>query len=277
MNVWRWIAYGPADGATQMATDRAVLESAVELGLPTMRLYGWKTYCLSLGYHQDEATIDLARCAKGGIDVVRRPTGGRAVLHAEELTYSIVFPKDSPYVQDSIGETYRLVCEGLAEGLRKSGVPAVLEKRTLDLRSHYQTKESVSCFSAAARHEILVDGKKLVGSAQRRMEWGVLQHGSIILDEAHLRLPDYLIMYDSEEKERIRSIMSEKTTTVATYMEKEVNVEMLSACIKQAMEEAFTITFEKSGLNKMEEENVQVLKRDFIIFNSAGIGEGTSS
>lgn len=272
--IWRWIAYGPADGATQMATDRAVFESARDLGLPTMRVYGWRPYCISLGYHQDAGSLDLERCARDGIDVVRRPTGGRAVFHAEELTYSIVFPKDSPYVSGGIGELYRRVSEGLAAGIRGIGIPAVLEKRGLDLKAHYGTRESVSCFSAAARHEILVDGKKLVGSAQRRTEWGVLQHGSILLGGAHLRLPEYLRGYGSEEIQRLRSIMAGKTTTAAEHGSADAGVPALAASIRAAMEEAFSMEFEEQDLTSEERQRAKHWKTRVSILGRAGAGRG---
>jgi len=274
---WRWIAYGPADGATQMATDRAVLESAGDLGTPTMRVYGWRPFCISLGYHQDAETLDLERCAEDGVDVVRRPTGGRAVLHAEELTYSLVFPKDHAAVRGSIGEVYRRVSEGLAAGLRRQGIPAVLEKRALDLQSHYRTTESVSCFSAAARHEILVEGKKLVGSAQRRTEWGVLQHGSILLGDAHLRLPYYLKAYGTEDKERLRRIMAEKTTHAGDHLSTETHSPALADSIRGAMEEAFSMTFEAAGLTADEEKKVEILRERFSIFDSKRGDAGDAS
>ena len=267
MDVWRWIESGPDDGATQMATDRAVLECAVELGKPTFRVYQWKPHCISLGYNQSLDTIDLDRCRAGGIDVVRRPTGGRAVLHAGEVTYSVIIPRGSSYHFSSIGEIYNLVSRGLVQGIRKLGIPADLEKRSIDLKSHYMSYPSVSCFSAAARHEVVVGKKKLVGSAQRRLSNGILQHGSILTGDGHLTLPDYLRGLKPEERGRMRETLEEKTTSIGGYLGREVDYREVVGAIQKGMEEALSIRFEQTTLTNEEISQIRCFRSQFSILS----------
>ena len=156
---------GPLPGALNMAIDTA-LASALDEGRigPTVRFYGWQPHALSLGYHQDAAEVDAALLAERGIDLVRRPTGGKAILHAHEVTYCAVFPLEGT----SPRELYRSINESLIRGLRLVGVEASLSGTSDDLRTIYREAASVPCFTSSARSELLVDGRKLVGSAQRR-------------------------------------------------------------------------------------------------------------
>ncbi|RME01602.1 MAG: hypothetical protein D6814_01155, partial [Calditrichaeota bacterium] len=105
-NTWRLILDGPADAFTNMATDVALVEC---VSRPVLRLYAWHPWAISLGFHQSLKAIDRQRCRQEGIDVVRRPTGGRAVLHAEEITYSVVVPSDHPWYQLGVQEVYRQI------------------------------------------------------------------------------------------------------------------------------------------------------------------------
>ena len=268
MDVWRWMESDPADGATQMATDRAVLENAMELGIPTMRVYRWNPYCVSLGYHQSLESIDLDRCCEKGVDVVRRPTGGRAVFHAEEVTYSVVIPEGNSNYSRSTGEVYNLISRGLVRGIRKLGVLAELQRRSPDLGTHYESSLSVSCFSAAARYEVVVEGKKLVGSAQRRMSGGVLQHGSILTGDAHLALPEYIRGVGPEERKRMRELMEEKTVSIGGYLGRKVDYGEVVEAIKRGMEKEVSITFEVSELIEKEGRRVHDLWKSFSIFSN---------
>lgn len=267
MDVWKWIEGGPGDGATQMATDRAVLENAIEFGKPTMRVYRWEPHCISLGYHQSLENIDLDRCLEDGIDVVRRPTGGRAVFHTEEVTYSVVIPEGSDYYSQSIAEVYNLISRGLVRGILNLGVPAELQRRSLDYHSHYRTALSMNCFSAASRNEIIVDGKKLVGSAQRRLSCGVLQHGSILTGNAHLDLPEYLKGVGPGEKRHMRKMIEERTVSINGYLGEEVDYGDVVAAIRDGMEQEISIRFEEGELTFLERERARFLRRNFSVFS----------
>ncbi len=268
MDVWRWVESDSADGATQMATDWAILENAKDVGIPTVRVYRWNPYCISLGYHQSVESIDLNKCQDGGVDVVRRPTGGRAVFHAEEITYSVVIPEGSSEYSESVGDVYHFISRGLVRGIWKFGVPGELQRRSPDLRTHYQTPLSVSCFSAAAKYEVVVGGKKLVGSAQRRVSGGVLQHGSILTGDAHLTLPVYVVGVGAEERKRMRRVMEEKTVSIGGYLGKKVDYREMIEAIRRGMEEEVSVAFEKSGLTQNEEKRAHDLWKRFSIFSS---------
>lgn len=257
----------PCDGATHMAVDTAFLRSAVAMRRPVFRVYTWDPYCISIGYHQKKECINLDRCLKAGIDVVRRPTGGRAVFHAEEVTYSVIIPATSASFDRSTGAVYANISRGLAEGLKSLGVDAELEKRSVDLKSHYETSDSVSCFSAAARYEIVVGSRKLVGSAQKRDPSGVLQHGSILTGPAHLDLPNYLAGPDSAERKRLKEMMKEKTTNLTEWLEREVSWEEVTSAIRKGLEAALHIEFEDSELTDEELWQAEMLRSDYSIIS----------
>ena len=270
MERWRWIESGSADGATQMAIDRAILENADSFGKVTVRIYRWQPYCVSLGYHQSVENIDLEKCQQDGIDVVRRPTGGRAVLHAEEITYSIIIPAGGLPFSTSVGDVYNFISRGLVRGIQKLGVPAEIQKRSLDLRSHYKTPLSVSCFSAAARHEVVIEEKKLVGSAQFRLAGRILQHGSILMGDAHLALPDYLKGIKHKDKNWLRLIMKKKTISINRYLGRKIEYREAAKALRQGIEEEFSVEFEDGGLTEKEQEQILSLRKVFSILSTNG-------
>ncbi len=178
-----------------MAIDQAIAELYATHTLPTLRFYRWAPACLSLGLGQRlERDVDQAACAALGIDIVRRPTGGRAILHDQEVTYSLVTAADGPFIRaQSIAQSYRTISEALCVGLRQLGVVPELAPR-LSPRS----VTSAACFDVPSDYEITVQGRKLVGSAQARRHGMLLQHGTILLHAdvdtwtAVLRLPPAL-------------------------------------------------------------------------------------
>ena len=180
-----------------------------------LRLYTWKPYAISLGYQQDEFSIDLEACERSSIDVVRRPTGGRAVYHAEELTYAVIMrfePGEGIYaVHNKIAEALLELLQPLANGKLRFTSP----RDTPPIRETYKTGTltNIACFTSTARYEITLDGKKVVGSAQRRFGNVVLQHGSILLGNEHLRLPEFLNI-SQEEKTQMREMLEQESTTI---------------------------------------------------------------
>jgi lipoate-protein ligase A len=188
---WRLLVTEPLDGATNMALDEALLRSRIAgAGPPTVRLYAWRPATVSLGYAQPlEATVDRARCAALGVAIVRRPTGGSAILHEppdRELTYSVVARADDVPGGADVLDTYRLLGGGLVRGLRRLGVPAELAGLGRDRR---RPGAPAFCFARTGAYEVVVAGRKLVGSAQRRQRGAFLQHGTVPLavDPARLR------------------------------------------------------------------------------------------
>lgn len=166
------------NGFYNMALDEAIFRKAIEEESDDLyvRFYDWKPECLSLGYFQSlEEKVDVKACREYGVDIVRRPTGGRAVLHDMELTYSVV--SNTKRLGRTTLSAYLNISKGLNKGLNFLGIksevaPAKKAKR----------KGSAACFDSISSHEISVKGKKIVGSAQYRDEGYLLQHGSILID-----------------------------------------------------------------------------------------------
>lgn len=181
MNRWRLIDHGAAEGAWNMALDDALFREAESgrVAGPAVRLYAWSPPCLSLGFHQSlPEACDEGFCRSAGVDVVRRPTGGKAVLHADEVTYSVTSPSDAwPFRGLDLRGTYQVIAGALLSALRQLGLPASLEERSTPL----SPTGGQPCFVAASQMEVLVGRRKVTGSAQRRGQRAFLQHGAIPL------------------------------------------------------------------------------------------------
>lgn len=212
-------------------------------GSQVLRLYGWNPPAVSLGHHQDAGAIDADLLRRDGVDLVRRPTGGRAILHHDELTYCVVMFSG----RRSILQVYNAISEALVRGLALYGVGVSLQKAQPDFAAVYRDQSSIPCFTSSARYEIEWEGRKLVGSAQRRYADGerdvVLQHGSILCGPAHRRLAAYLQVADPAVRERIARDMREKTVDLAEITGAAVEMGRLKACIRRGFEESWGVQF----------------------------------
>ncbi len=232
-------------GAHNMALDEALARSflGAGAGIPTLRLFRWKPWAVSLGYNQGASDLDAAKCAREGFDVVRRPTGGRAILHAEELTYSVSLPAG----RKTILQVYNDIGRALVQGLKWFGVDVALQRSQPDFRSAYRQPSSIPCFTSSARYEIEWQGKKLVGSAQRRFSDGeheaILQHGSILCGPAHRRLADLLSVDDAAVLSRVHRDLEEKTTDLSEVLGREVDLDALGECIRRGFEREWGVVF----------------------------------
>lgn len=209
-----------------------------------VRVYGWQPPAISLGWHQDVNEIDVDMAAAAGIDVVRRPTGGRAILHSDEVTYSVVMVAS----QKGVLSVYQSISEALTRGLRALGAQVVLEKSQPHFPSLYRSPSSVACFASAARYEIQISGRKLVGSAQRRYarpdeKEVVLQHGSILLGDDHLRIVDFMRRLDGDQRARMREELRDKTTDLSSALGRRVKSEEVILALRRGFEEAWGIVF----------------------------------
>lgn len=177
----RLIVDGAARGAWNMAVDEALAE-AVDAGVspPTLRFYAWGPPCLSLGFSQGFEVADSTFCRAHGVDVVRRPTGGRAVLHHLELTYSLVAPLGAGAFSFDLQASYRRICEALVAGLSSLGVAAELAGPPEG--GLIKPTAAIPCFVGPAAGEVVARGRKLIGSAMRRIGGTLLQHGAILID-----------------------------------------------------------------------------------------------
>ena len=179
MKPWRLIVHEPDDGAWNMAVDEAILEAyagAARQPAPTLRLYGWNPATVSLGRSQRaDRAHDPKVLAAEGIGLVRRPTGGVAVLHEFERTYAVVGALDAPPFSGGVIATYRAIAEALRRGLARLGVAA----NPVEPRRGAPRNATVACFERVGAWELVVNGRKLVGSAQARRRGSFLQHGTI--------------------------------------------------------------------------------------------------
>ena len=235
VQTWRFLNTGSNTAACNMALDEALflLHEAGRIA-PTLRVYAWCLPTLSLGYAQHTATaVDLAACQEHGVGVVRRPTGGRAVLHDHEVTYSVVMPlqlSDGPH---SLTEHYHLIGTALAAALHALQLPVRLERprvRTASTRA----VASPACFAALSRYELSVAGKKLVGSAQKRGQRSLLQHGSIPLSMDRQRL---FACLQVPPEQRARLVHEAYTTMTAVH--EVAPTPLNAAALHTAVREAF--------------------------------------
>src|SRR5439155_18887308 len=177
---WRLLLDKPSSGAWNMAVDEVLLDGvAAGTAPPTLRFYEWTPPCLSLGYFQPFDVVDLDGCRALGVDVVRRPTGGRAILHDRELTYSIVLPAAVLGQDGGVLPSYYRLSLALQDGLRRLGVPATLAPASA---APSTAVHGPACFDRPSAHEILLNRRKLVGSAQVRRGGAILQHRSILVE-----------------------------------------------------------------------------------------------
>lgn len=243
--MWRRLGFETRTGAANMALDAATL-AAVEAGEapPTLRLYAFDPPALSIGYGQREQDVDAEACRALGIDVVRRPTGGRAVLHERDLTYALVVPLDEPRLPPSVSGTYQVIAEGLRDALLALGV----REATLAPRRRAADADP-ACFGAPARAELLVGGRKIAGSAQRRGRRAVLQHGSILIDPDPARLAACL-------RGARAATLARAMTGLAQAGIGPIGPEAVAAAVESALGARLGVRFERAPLTVREAEAV---------------------
>jgi lipoate-protein ligase A len=188
---WRLLLSPPYDGPLNMALDHALMARARRTGESVLRVYEWASPVLSLGRNQRARGVyDDGELARRSVEVVRRPTGGRALLHHREVTYSVTAPAPAT---ESLSAAYGRINALLLDALASLGVPASLALPTEPSRVPWATP----CFAEPAKGEIVVNGRKLAGSAQWRDDGALLQHGSIIVEDDQVTIP--LLMRESVE------------------------------------------------------------------------------
>jgi len=256
---WRLLNTGYADGATNMAVDEAILLAVAEgEAPPTLRFYGWRPPCLSIGYNQVAKEVDITRCQQGGVDVVRRPTGGRAILHTDELTYSIVAPQGEPRVVGGVVESYRRLSAGLVRGLRLLGVDVV----QAGAGHNQDTDVSAACFDASSAYEVTAGGKKLVGSAQVRRKEAVLQHGSLPLRGDITRICHYLAVPSEERRQELRRELRARATSLELVLGRVVPFAQVVEALVKGFSEALNLHLEPGELSERELALVQQFRRE---------------
>ncbi len=247
----RWFLFddNPASGAENMARDEFLLERvAGEEHTPVLRLYSFQPPAITIGYHQDPlAILDIDALRRDRIELVRRITGGRALLHDNELTYCVAARVDSRSCGTGLRDTFLRISEALTMALRSLDVNAHISN---GCTGHSRQELRPPCLASVSRYEITVRGKKIVGSAQRRMGSVFLQHGSILLGPGSLRIVKYLGgMWDS---------MDDRITSIAEELEREVDAQEVRSSLVEAFSVRFGITLQPTRFSVSEEEEIEL-------------------
>jgi lipoate-protein ligase A len=255
---WRVILSDPLPGPVNMALDSAILAAVERKEVPTtLRLYSWDPPCLSLGYSQPYSDLDLFRLKTKGWDVVRRPTGGRAILHTDELTYAVIGSKTDPVLKGSLMQSYSRISQALQEALTILGLSVqVHQGKTASLQ------DQAVCFEIPSDYEITVAGKKIIGSAQARKREAILQHGSLPLGGDLTRITECL-RYDTPSlREQAAAILLEKAATVESFLGHEVAWKEAADAFIAGFEHALDLKIKPGELTTIEEIETDQLVKD---------------
>ncbi|GGJ62587.1 lipoate-protein ligase A [Anoxybacillus voinovskiensis] len=252
---WRFIDSGDCSPAFNMALDEALLEWHSEGKIPpTIRFYGWNPPTLSIGYFQKvEKEIDMEAVKKYGLGFVRRPTGGRGVLHDQELTYSVIVSEAHPKMPQTVTEAYRVISQGILEGFRFLGLDAYFAvPKTEEEKADLKNPRSAVCFDAPSWYELVVEGRKVAGSAQTRQKGVILQHGSILLDLDEEMLFS-LFKYPNERvKERLRQNFKQKAVAMNELTERKITLPEAKEAFYKGFEKGLEIVLEPYTLSVEE-------------------------
>ena len=250
---------GPVDGKLNMAIDRAILTACEKGQAPaTLRLYGWEKPTLSIGYSQNKLRdVDTVQCERRNIPIVRRFTGGRALLHQYELTYSLVAPIPHPRFPGNLAGAFGAVSKAVIFSLEKADVPrpeiSGIDKRSLGNGN----KRSPACFSTPNHWEITVKGKKLAGSAQRRLNGAFLQHGSILLDwDPELAHSLFRYSSESEQAQGLKSLIL-GTSTLKEVLSIKPEWREVAHCFVEGFQNTFPGYWQPETLNSLETDLVK--------------------
>lgn len=241
----RFIDTGFRNAFENMAIDEAILHCCK---ISTLRVYGWKPAAISVGYNQDiEKEINLQNCKKFNISIVRRLTGGKAVFHDKEVTYSFILPKDANLIPFEINESYKIIAGALIIALKKIGLNAEMKKAPEKIKTPI-------CFNSSNWYELLVNNKKISGSAQRRFNGEVLQHGPILIDFDYEKNAS---LFNSNNSEIINTIdnLKNRITSIKNEFKNgnnKINYEKLKNAIKYGFKENFGFEMVDGSLSNEE-------------------------
>jgi lipoyl(octanoyl) transferase len=246
----RFINTQENNAAMNMAIDEALLLSKE----PVLRVYQWKPAAMSLGYNQPTEQINIEECKKQNIDIIRRPTGGKAVLHKDELTYSVIIDTTSKLIpqhhKDNIIESYKIISKGILNALTSLNITAKM-KDTKPVKT-----DTAICFNEPSWYEILHNNKKLVGSAQRRINNKILQHGSILID---VNIPEMCNLFNTDQQKAIKQTQ-ERITTIDNISPK--TFKEIADAMKLGFEQNFQLTLREDTLTQEEQQEANKLYKE---------------
>ncbi|WP_377888538.1 biotin/lipoate A/B protein ligase family protein [Alkalihalobacillus sp. R86527] len=262
MKQWAFISSGDRSPAYNMALDEALLKWHSEGEIPpVIRFYGWDPATLSVGYFQQvDRDIDLTSVEKYNLGFVRRPTGGRAVLHDKEVTYSVIVNEDYPNMPKTVTEAYRVISEGLRLGFVELGLDAYFAiPQTEQEKAELRSPRSGVCFDSPSYYELVVEGRKVAGSAQTRQKGVILQHGSILLDIDEDKLFDCFKFKNDRIRERMQRGFRKKAVAINALRSKPVTFEEAIQAFYNGFEEGLGIELVPFELSEEQEAYVNEL------------------
>ncbi|MDI6775885.1 MAG: lipoate--protein ligase family protein [Syntrophales bacterium] len=252
MKAWRLLPFRQFSAFENMAIDEAIFrENRRREILPTLRFYGWLSPTVSIGYFQDICKeVDVKSCRRYGIDIVRRPTGGKAVFHESELTYAVVARGNYPFFSPDILGTYRVISGCIAEGLSRLGIKAEIADEG---RTFQEGLLKTFCFSSPSRYELLVEGRKICGSAQVRSHGVFLQHGSILINFDPFKTCAVMLPHHHEGKKQIEQLRR-SVTSIHDHVSPPIDLTMLCEVLREGFEKVMGIQFIEQDLTPPEKE-----------------------
>jgi len=242
-----------------MAVDEVLLEAVGQnKSLPCLRLYAWEPPCISIGYAQPCIDIDQKRLTDLGWDWVRRPTGGRAILHSDELTYSVVAPLNEPRVSGGVLESYQRLSKALLTALHSLNIPA-LAHPTNSIANNQ--KNGAVCFQVPSNYEIVVNAKKLIGSAQARRKNGVLQHGTLPLWGDLTRINNVLVYPDEQNRSDAALSLLSHATTVESVLGHKISWEIAALAFITGFQTELDLELVQDDLSDFEINRIEQLAK----------------
>ncbi|WP_369902653.1 biotin/lipoate A/B protein ligase family protein [Bacillus manliponensis] len=262
---WCYINSGKCSPAFNMALDECLLNWQSEKMMPpTIRFYEWEVPTLSVGYFQRVAKdIDMEEVKRKELGFVRRQTGGRGVLHDKELTYSVIVSEEHPSMPTTVTEAYRVISQGLLEGFKALGLDAyyAVPKTEAD-RENLKNPRTGVCFDAPSWYEIVVEGRKIAGSAQTRQKGVILQHGSIPLEIDLDELYDLFLFPNERVKERMKSMFSSKAVAINDLTDRTFTIEQFIEAFEEGFAKGLNIELVPYELTKEQLREVETLAKE---------------
>ena len=261
--IWNFINTGSKNPYYNMAMDEALLNfvSRGEID-PVIRFYTWNPATLSIGYFQRlQKEIDIDKVKEKGYGLVRRQTGGRGVLHDKELTYSVIVPESHPNMPSTVTEAYKIISQGLLEGFKNLGFETYFAiPRSKEERDKLKQPRSSVCFDAPSWYELVVEGRKIAGSAQTRQKGVILQHGSILQD---IDIDDLFDMFKFKN-ERLKAKMKEnfvqKAVAINDISNQHITLNEMENAFEAGFKKGLNIDFKPLEFTKKQLEEVQELE-----------------
>lgn len=263
---WNFINSGSHDPYYNMAMDEALLNfvSRGEID-PVIRFYTWDPATLSIGYFQRlKKEIDIDKVNEKGYGLVRRQTGGRGVLHDKELTYSVIVSESHPNMPKTVTEAYRVISQGLLEGFKELGFETYFAiPRSKEEREKLKQPRSSVCFDAPSWYELVVEGRKIAGSAQTRQKGVILQHGSILKDIDVDDLFDMFIFKNERLKDKMKTAFTDKAVAINDISESEITLKQMEDAFEKGFQKGLNINFKPLILTEAQKAEIKKLEEKY--------------